>query len=232
MEIVMFSLCRQRKPYRSALRRLRAVAAFTLVEIVISLAVLGTMASGVYIGFNALNAYAVSSRLYSEALTAAQNQVDLVLSKEPFDTTAANVSGTFNPCLNKVPVELMTTAELDALATSGTCGVTFPTTAPSATPATTNAYYPYYPYFRTAAGQPLQKQAFIYHDPTTGLDVVTGTLTSTVTDTAMTMAAFANTSAGATPSPLNARQAHVSVTYNFRVKNYDVSMDTIRTADQ
>ena len=207
-------------------------AAFTLIEIVIALAVLGVMASGVYIGFNAINAFAVSSRLYSEALTSAQNQIDLILSKEPFDTTAANISGSFNPCLNKVPAELMTIAELDALASSTTCGVTFPTAAPTSTPATTSSYYPYYPYYRTGAGQPLQKQAFIYHDPVTGLDVVKGTLTSTVTDTSMTMSAFANPSSSATPSPLNARKANVAVTYSFRNNPYTVAMDTIRTADQ
>src|SRR4051794_9632517 len=95
----------------------RAVAceAFSLVEIVIALAVLGTMASGCYIGFNAVNAYAVSSRLYSEAVTAAQNHTDLILSKEPFDIMVAYASGSFDPTLNKVPVELMTTAELDVV---------------------------------------------------------------------------------------------------------------------
>jgi prepilin-type N-terminal cleavage/methylation domain-containing protein len=209
--------------------------AFTLVEIVIALAVLGVMACGVYIGFNGINTFAVTSRLYSEAQTAAQNQIDLILSKEPFDIAAANTSGTFNPCLNKVPVELMTTAELDALASNGTCGVPFPTEPPSSTPAATDPYYPYYPYYRIPSGPDagkLAKQAFIYHDPVSGLDIVKGTLISSATDTAMTMAPFANPSPGATPSPLNARKAHVSVKYSFRTKNYDVPMDTIRTADQ
>src|SRR6266404_7751020 len=99
----MLSLKRQFGPDSSASRRVPLRAAFTLIEIVIALAVLGTMAAGVYLGFNAINTYAVSSRLYSEAQTAAQNQIDLILSKEPFDTTAANITGTFNPCLNKVP---------------------------------------------------------------------------------------------------------------------------------
>jgi prepilin-type N-terminal cleavage/methylation domain-containing protein len=244
----MLSPSRQFRP----LRYLQHRAAFTLVEIVIALAVLGTMAAGVYLGFNSINTYAVSSRLYSEALTAAQNQTDLILSKEPFDTTAAYVSGTFNPCLHKLPVELLTPAELDLVA-STTCSdgsgpVTFPTSPPTSTPA--SAYYPaYYPYYRTGTGQPLQKQAFIYHDPVSGLDVVKGTLTSTVSDTGMTMAAFANTAAGATPSPLNTRKANVSVNYAYRNTCYGnatycntywptarqaspVSMDTFRAADQ
>src|SRR5467141_3640470 len=62
-------------------------AAFTLAEVTMALAVIGTMGAGCYVGFNSLNQYAVSSRLYSEAQTAAQNQIDLILSKEPFDPT-------------------------------------------------------------------------------------------------------------------------------------------------
>ncbi|HEV2805051.1 MAG TPA: prepilin-type N-terminal cleavage/methylation domain-containing protein [Chthoniobacterales bacterium] len=249
----MLSPKRQTSPHRCIPPGLSARAGFTLVEIVIALAVLGTMAAGVYLGFNSINTYAVSTRLYSEALTAAQNQIDLILSKEPFDTTAAYVSGTFNPCLHKIPVELLTPAELDLVA-STTCSdgsgpVTFPTSAPTSTPAA-SAYYPaYYPYYRTGAGQPLQKQAFIYHDPVSGLDVVKGALTSTVSDTGMAMSPYANTAPGATPSPLNTRKANVSVNYAYRNSCYGtatycntywptakqaspVSMDTFRAADQ
>ena len=219
---------RQFKPHRR--RRCIAIAraGFTLVEIVIALAVLGTMAAGVYLGFNSVNAYAVSSRLYSEALTAAQNQIDLVLSKAPFDVSAAYVSGSFNPALNKIPAELMTTAELNALATSG---VTFPTAAPTATPATTSPYYPYYPYYRTGSGQPLQKQAFIYQDPVTGTTVVTGTLTVTVTDPGLTMT-YLNSMNNNQPWALNIRKANATVTYTFRNRDYAVSLDSMRTADQ
>src|SRR5947207_2696623 len=223
METIMLPLSRPFRFHQSSLRPAPFRAAFTLVEIVIALAVLGVMAAGCYIGFNAINTYAVTSRLYSEAQTAAQNQIDLVLSKEPFDVSAAYISGTFNPALGKVPIEVMTTAELDALATSG---VTFPTAAPTATPATTSSYYPYYPYYRTASGQPISRQAFIYQDPVSGQVIVTGTLVTTVADTATTM-----TFAGATTN-LNLRRATATVSYSFRNKNYVVAMDTMRTADQ
>jgi len=206
----------------------------TLIEIVIALAVLGTMAAGCYIGFNAINTYAVSSRLYSEAQTAAQNQIDLILSKDPFDSSVsgAYISGSFNPCLNKIPAELMTPAELDTLTSTtcpGTSGpVVFPTAAPTATPAANDPYYPYYPYYRDGSSpNVLKKQAFIYHDPITGLDVVKGILASTITDTGMTMT-FINT----TPTNLNTRKANVSVTYSFRGKGYTVSMDTLRAGNQ
>ena len=64
---------------------------FTLMEVVMALAVIGTMGAGCYIGFNSLNQYAISSRLYSEAQTATQNQIDLILSKEPFDPSKSKV---------------------------------------------------------------------------------------------------------------------------------------------
>ena len=197
--------------------------AFTLIEVVIALAVLGVMAAGCYIGFNSINTYAVTSRLYTEAQTAAQNQIDLVLSKEPFDISAAYISGSFNPALKRIPIEVMTTAELDALANSG---VSFPTTAPSATPASTSPYYPYYPYFRSGSGQPVSKEAFIYQDPVSGKVIVRGTLQTTVADTGSTMT-FVGTNTN-----LNLRKVTATVSYSFRNKDYVVAMDTLRTADQ
>jgi len=231
MTIIMLSPSRQFEPDRCLQPTLRARAAFTLIEIVIALAVLGTMASGVYLGFNGINTYAVSSRLYSEALAAAQNHADLILSKDPFDRDAAYISGAFNPLVNKVPVELMTTAELDLLASvgSGSGPVVFPTAPPTSTPAKTDAYYPYYPYYRIPSGDDagkLAKKAFIYHDPVTGLDVVTGSLVTTVTDTGMTMD-FVNAA-----TKLNTRKATVKVEYTFRNRPYNVSIDTLRTANQ
>jgi prepilin-type N-terminal cleavage/methylation domain-containing protein len=217
METIMLSLSRHFRSQRCRRGLTRLQAAFTLVEIVIALAVLGTMASGVYIGFNAINAYAVSSRLYSEALTAAQNHIDFVLSREPFDISAAYISGSFNSTLNKIPLELMTVAELDALSPQ-------PLTSP---PPTTNQYYPYYRIASGVDAGKLAKEAFIYRDPVTGLVVVTGTLISTVSDSAMTMN-FVN----ATATNLNTRTATVAVTYTFRNRPYTVAMDTLRTADQ
>jgi prepilin-type N-terminal cleavage/methylation domain-containing protein len=219
----MLSPSRQFDPHRCTHRPPRCRGGFTLIEIVIALAVLGVMAAGCYIGFNAINTYAVTSRLYTEAQTAAQNQIDMILSKEPFDTTAAYVSGSFNPALGKIPIEVMTTGELDALTTSG---ILFPTSPPSTVPATTDPYYPYYPYFRSGVGQPISKQAFIYQDPVSGKVVVSGTLVTTVADTASSM-----TFAGVTAN-LNIRRATATVSYSFRNKDYLVAMDTLRTADQ
>jgi prepilin-type N-terminal cleavage/methylation domain-containing protein len=65
----------------------RRAAGFTLAEVVMALAVIGTMGAGAYVGFNSLNTYAISSRLYTEAQTCAQNQIDLILSADPFDVT-------------------------------------------------------------------------------------------------------------------------------------------------
>ena len=219
----MLSLSRQSRTRRCLQRADSSRNGFTLTEVVIALAVLGVMAAGSFVGFNAINVYAVTSRLYTEAQTSAQNQVDLILSREPFDVSSAYVSGSFNAALGKIPAELMTTAELDALVASG---VTFPSSPPSSPPAATSPYYPYYPYYRVGSGQPILKQAFIYQDPVSGQVVVTGTLTTTVADTATTM------TFGATTTNLNLRKATATVTYSFRNKDYNVAMDTLRTADQ
>jgi prepilin-type N-terminal cleavage/methylation domain-containing protein len=146
--------------------------AFTLMEVVMALAVIGTMGAGAYVGFNSLNTYAISSRLYSEAQTAAQNQIDLILSQEPFD-----------PTNGKIPTVL-------------TLGAT---TTPN---------------------------VFVYTDPVSGNVVVTGLMTTTITDLGATM-----TFAGSTKN-LNTYRATVTVTYTYRGTTYNVSMDTMRTGDQ
>ena len=138
-----------------------------------ALAVLGTMGAGCYVGFNSLNTYAVSSRLFSEAQTCAQNQIDLILSKEPFDVTT-------NP--QKIPSVL-------------------------------------------ALGETTTPNVFVYNDPVSGNVTVTGTMKTTVTDTGATMNFVSNTN-------LNIRRATVTVSYTYRGKDYAVSMDTMRTADQ
>lgn len=160
-----------RAPRSLHLSRLARRAAFSLAEVVVALAALGTMSSGAYIGFNTINNYAVSSRLYSEAQAIAQNQIDLILSKGPFDLRT-----------NRVP----------AILQLGT------TTTPN---------------------------CFIYRDPVSGNVIVTGTMTTTITNAGTTM-----TYAGAT-ADLNIRRATVTVSYNFRGRNYAVSMDTLRTTD-
>lgn len=145
-----------------------------------ALAVIGTMGAGCYIGFNSLNAYAVSSRLFSEAQTAAQNQIDLILSKEPFD-----------PSKSKVPSVLGGAV----LASGASTTITTP-------------------------------NVFIYKDPVNGNTVVTGTMTTVVTNPGSSM-----TFAGST-TDLNTWRATVTVSYTYRNTNYSVKMDTMRTADQ
>ena len=73
------------------MKRAARKGGFTLMEVVMALAVIGTMGASCYVGFNSLNTYAISSRLYSEAQTCAQNQIDLILSKEPFDPTKGKI---------------------------------------------------------------------------------------------------------------------------------------------
>lgn len=161
--------------------RNRKKLAFTLAEVTMALAVIGTMGAGAYVGFNSINAYAVSSRLYSEAQTCAQNQIDLILSTEPFD-----------PINSKVPSVLGGSV----LASGASTTVTTP-------------------------------NIFVYEDPVSGSAVVTGTLTTTITNPGNTM-----TYPTGTTTNLNIYRANVTVSYTYRGKSYNVSMDTMRTADQ
>jgi hypothetical protein len=187
--------------------------------VVISLAILGAMSSGAFIGFNSVNTYAVSSRLYSEAQAVAQNHVDLILSRGPFNITTVP---------NRVPPELMTVAELNTAAAT----VTFPTEPPTSTPVTTSPYYPYYPYYRSAGAGPLLKEGFIYTDPVNGNVIVKGTVkieVTTINDSSNTPLSM--TYAGIA-SNLNVRQAKVTVSYDYRNNPYKVILNTIRAADQ
>src|SRR5205085_6219091 len=76
---------------------------FTLMEVVMALAVIGTMGAGCYVGFNSLNTYAVTSRLYTEAQAAAQNQIDQILSKGPFDPVRSKIPTVLTPGTTTTP---------------------------------------------------------------------------------------------------------------------------------
>ena len=194
-------------------------AAFSLAEIVIALAVLGTMSGGAYVGFSAVNSYAVTSRLYSEAQAVAQNQIDLILSRGPFNITSVP---------NRVPIELMTKEELNTLANT----VTFPTAPPTTPPASTSPYYPYYPYYRTGNHQPVLKEGFIYTDPVNGNIIVRGTVKTEITTIVNSGNTPLSMTYGGIASALNVRQAKVTVSYKFRNTDYNVVLNTIRAADQ
>ncbi len=70
---------------KSALCRGRATAAFTLTEVMVACAILALISASIIWGLNQLNYYASVSRLYTAAQTLAQNQIDLILTKAPFN---------------------------------------------------------------------------------------------------------------------------------------------------
>lgn len=78
-----------------------------------------------------------------------------------------------------------------------------------------------------AIGTHTPQTAFIYTDPDTGQVIVSGLLTTTITDTGATM-----TDANGNVANMNIYKATAEVTYTFRGKNYRVAVDTLRTADQ
>ena len=155
------------------------------MEIFVALSVLGTISAGVYVGFNEVNAYSVSSRLYSEAQAVAQNQIDIILSKGPFNVTSTPY---------RVPPELALMTE------------------PNGAPKTT-----------------VKPDVFVYRDPVSGKVIVTGTMTTTITNVPVQQTYPISPPV---TSPLNVRRATVTVSYTFRNKPYNVVLETMRTADQ
>ncbi len=63
----------------------RALGAFTLVEVLVATAVLGVLAGSAIWALVQANNYASVARLYTGAMTAAQNQIDVVMTDAPFN---------------------------------------------------------------------------------------------------------------------------------------------------
>jgi type II secretory pathway pseudopilin PulG len=169
--------------HRAAKRNGRA--AFSLVEVLIGAAIMGLITASIIWGLNQLITFATASRLYTAAQTLAQNQVDLILTKGPF-----------NPQLN--PAQYPTPNVLQN------------NTTYYSDPSTPDTLYP------TPRFVP------IYTDPARNAAVVTGTIATTISDPGFTQSG----------TNLNVRRAVVTGSYTFRRTTYNVSMNTMRTADQ
>lgn len=95
--------------------RLRGV---TLVEVVISIALIGMLSASTIHGLMYMNNTAFLSRLHTGAGTVAQNQIDLILSIQPY-----------NPQKNQIPPELVTGSRMTGSRTAPTIPIyTDPTT--------------------------------------------------------------------------------------------------------
>jgi type II secretory pathway pseudopilin PulG len=70
-----------------------ASRAFTIIEVMAGLCVLALITGVAFFGLMQLNNYASVNRLYTAAQTLAQNQIDLILTKAPYD-----------PASNKFPI--------------------------------------------------------------------------------------------------------------------------------
>lgn len=64
---------------------------FTLVEVLVATALLGLLAGSAIWALAQANTYASISRLYTGAETAAQNQIDLILTEGPFNPQSGQV---------------------------------------------------------------------------------------------------------------------------------------------
>ena len=162
--------------YGDIRRKARATAAFTLVETMVAISVLGIGLASTVGALTKFNSIASISRNATGACIVVTNQIDLIQSDTPFNPQKTNPDGTA-----QIPPELQ-------------------------------------------LGTQTQENVPIYQDPNTGT-VVTGTLTTTVSDMSSTY-----TQSGQT-FPLTTYQAVVTLTYTYLNRNYSFSMSTIRTSD-
>jgi type II secretory pathway pseudopilin PulG len=181
-------------------------AAFTFTEVLMGISILGLTAGAVLYGLNQLNYYASVNRLYTAAQTLAQNQIDLILTKGPFDPASGkypspNILGTTSP------YNYYTDPTTGAITVAATTATPSPTGLPAVT---------------------------IYKDPmntnSATNKVVTGTIFTSVKDTGVTVPV--TTGGSTTTKNLYLKQATVTVSYVFRRRTYNVVMETMRTADQ
>jgi prepilin-type N-terminal cleavage/methylation domain-containing protein len=197
------------RPTRTRQRHLRA--GFTFVEVLTGVAILGLTASAFIFGLNQLNSHATVNRLYTAAQTLAQNQIDLILTKGPFDPFAV-------PPLYPSPNLLGTDAtDLDngktytyySNPTTGTINVV---NSSNPTPATSD-------------------NITIYNDPMNpSSSIVQGTVQTKVKLAPHTVT-VTNADGSTTTTDLKIRKATVTVAYRYRNRNYSVVMDTMRTSD-
>src|SRR3989442_10545457 len=61
---------------------------FTLVETLVGLSMIALLGAGSFWTMTQMNVYATSARLYSEAIAKAEQQIDAILTKGPFDPAA------------------------------------------------------------------------------------------------------------------------------------------------
>jgi len=106
--------------------RRRTESAFTLVETMVAIGVLGLALEGIYMGMMKINEYAEANRLNSCATQIVLSEIDNALSVRPFYPTTAGGADPFDDTRNtsstdKVPSSLMITHAL------GTPVVTKPT---------------------------------------------------------------------------------------------------------
>lgn len=153
-------------------KSLRASPAFTIVEAVVALSIIGISIGTMAVAMGQLNHEASVSRNATGADAALQNQVDLLLSDGPFNPQKVGADG--NP---QIPPELV-------------------------------------------IGTHVTNSVPIYREPTTGI-IVSGTLTTTITDISQTYSGLM----------MYMYQASVAVTYVYRGRTYSASRTTVRASD-
>jgi prepilin-type N-terminal cleavage/methylation domain-containing protein len=209
-------------------------AAFTLIEVLISLGLLTLIAGSVSWALSQVNVSAASSRVYTCAEIIAQNEIDEFLSAAPYNPQfnqipAALVTGTSN-----TPIVTPTNADnsitiyaepanwtyANAAARTGATGFVAGDIGEIAYQSDNGTYW------RLTATTPtwVSDNSLLVIKSNLPTDTPAGFI-RTVTDLALNQ-----TTNGVTQS-LNARSLRVTLNYTFKGKAYTVTLNTIRVSD-
>ena len=181
----------------------RPYRAFSFMEVVMGVTILSLTAGVVLYALNQLNYQASVNRLYTAAQTLAQNQIDLLLTKGPFDPLAT-------------PPAYPSPNILGNDTTNLAGGATYTYYSDPTTPDTLYS---------------TERPVSIYRDPMSPTNkIVEGTIQTKIKNTPHTVTTVIN--GVSTTSNLFLRQATVTVNYTFRRRSYNIVMETMRTPDQ
>lgn len=106
-------------------------AGLTLVEVMVAAAMIGIVASTTFFAMIQMNQNASVSRLYTGAMTAGQNQIDLLLTDAPFNPQKSQVPPELNPTQSSKSTVTIYQDPTSGIVVSGTQSTTVATVNPT-----------------------------------------------------------------------------------------------------
>ncbi|GEM_PF-3296852 len=189
---------------------------FTLIEVMVTVGVIGLFVGAAYLGLLKLNSYATSNRLYTCASQMVQEVIDQALSVRPFYPTVPS-SGAADPFDQSRNTVSGVSGVPSALMLSGTLGKPTVTTIPVYLDAGV---------LSTGTTASLKTASLVL----TAATVVQGTLTVVANEAAMTTGG--TTAAPSLSGTSYLRRINVSLSYQFCGQTFTIQRTCLRAPDQ